>query len=93
MMTQRLQSFFPLFGIGSLLSIEEGDEGSENATVHFFCPDANQATAVEQAVRGVTGIDLIVSLFLQSDQSIVGVRTPAISREHCYHIKQCTHLQ
>ncbi|DBB10117.1 hypothetical protein WJX82_000225 [Trebouxia sp. C0006] len=43
---------------GSLLSIEEAVEQSENATVHFFCPDTRQATAVEQAIRGATGVDL-----------------------------------
>lgn len=46
---------------GALLSIEEAAEQSENATVHFFCPQAHQAIAVEQAIRGATGIDLIVS--------------------------------
>ena len=46
---------------GSLLSIEEAVEQSENATVHFFCPDTRQATAVEQAIRGATGVDLFVS--------------------------------
>ena len=47
---------------GSLLSIEEAAEQSEDATVHFFCPDTQQATAVEQAIRGATGVDLFVSL-------------------------------
>lgn len=47
---------------GSLLSIEEAVEQSEDATVHFFCPDTQQATAVEQAIRGATGVDLFVSL-------------------------------
>ncbi|KAL0036610.1 hypothetical protein WJX79_002514 [Trebouxia sp. C0005] len=44
---------------GSLVSIEEAAEQSENATVHFFCPDTRQATAVEQAIRGTTGVDLV----------------------------------
>lgn len=44
------------------MSIEEAAEQSENATVHFFCPDTRQATAVEQAIRGTTGVDLVVSL-------------------------------
>jgi len=47
---------------GSLLSIDEAVEQSEDATVHFFCPDTRQATAVEQAIRGATGVDLFVSL-------------------------------
>lgn len=46
---------------GALISLEE-DNLSDTAVAHFFCPQASQATAVELAIRGATGQDLMVSL-------------------------------
>ena len=44
-----------------MISIAE-TEGAEHAVVQFFCPEAQQAEAVKQAVRAATGLDLVVSV-------------------------------
>ena len=43
-----------------MISIAE-PEGGQHAVVQFFCPKAQQAEAVKQAVRAATGLDLVVS--------------------------------
>lgn len=66
---------------GALISLEE-DNLSDTAVAHFFCPQASQATAVELAIRGATGQDLMVSLQVDFAHSLIYLNAMPCATSH-----------